>query len=193
MLIHKGLPVISFESGVEFDTWLSIHHTEKAGFWLRYFKKGSNQPTITHDQAVDVALCWGWIDGLSNKYDEVSYLIRFTPRRSKSIWSKVNVAKVEQLIQSGRMQPSGMVQVENAKKDGRWDNAYQPASKMEIPPDFIALIKKDPELYQFYQTLNKANLYAIGFRLSTIRDNEKRAAKMNQIIEMLKNKEKFHA
>lgn len=192
MLTHKGLPVISFESEKEFDTWLSLHHTEESGFWLRYFKKGSNQLTITHSQAVDVALCWGWIDGLSNKYDELSYLVRFTPRRPKSIWSKVNVARVEQLMKSGMMQPSGIIQVEKAKKDGRWDNAYQPASKMEVPPDFIALIKKDPELDQFYQTLNKANVYAIGFRLSTVRDPEKRAAKMNQILAMLKKKEKFY-
>jgi uncharacterized protein YdeI (YjbR/CyaY-like superfamily) len=192
MLIHKQLPVLSFETEVEFESWLSLHYTQQQGIWLRYFKKGSNQPTITHNQAIDIALCWGWIDGLSNKFDDISYLVRFTPRRPKSIWSKVNVAKIEQLIASGKMQPSGLLQVENAKKDGRWDNAYQPASKMEIPADFIALIKKDPEVYEFYKQLNKANLYAIGFKLTTITNPQKRTAKMNQIIEMLKRKEKFH-
>ncbi len=192
MLIHKELPVISFASEAEFDAWLSQHHTEEKGFWLRYFKKGSNKETITHDQAVDVALCWGWIDGLSNKYDDISYLVRFTPRRPKSIWSKVNVAKVEKLIQAARMQPSGLAQVEKAKADGRWDKAYEPASKMEVPPDFIELIKKDPETYTFYQTLDKANLYAIGFRLSTIIDPKKRAAKMEQLADMLKRKDKIH-
>jgi uncharacterized protein YdeI (YjbR/CyaY-like superfamily) len=192
MLIHKELPVISFESPQDFDDWLSLNHTQEKGFWLRYFKKGSNLPTITHDQAVDTALCWGWIDGLGNKYDEISYLVRFTPRRPKSIWSQVNVAKVEKLIQSGRMKPSGMIQVEKAKADGRWEKAYAPASKMEIPPDFIALIEKDPEAYAFYKTLNKANLYAIGFRLSTIADAQKRAIKANQLLEMLRNKQKIH-
>jgi uncharacterized protein YdeI (YjbR/CyaY-like superfamily) len=149
MLIHKDLPVFSFTSEAEFDSWLSQHYTDTTGFWLRYYKKGSNRETITHDKAVDVALCWGWIDGLSNKYDEISYLVRFTPRRPKSIWSKVNVAKVEKLTEAGRMQPSGMAQVET-------------------------------------------NLYAIGFRLTTIADPKKRAAKMTQLAEMLKRKEKIH-
>jgi uncharacterized protein YdeI (YjbR/CyaY-like superfamily) len=192
MLIHKDLPVISFTSEAEFDTWLSQHYTDTTGFWLRYYKKGSNRETIIHDKAVDVALCWGWIDGLSNKYDDISYLVRFTPRRPKSIWSKVNVAKVERLIEAGRMQPSGLVQVEKAKADGRWDLAYQPASKMEVPTDFIELIKQDPETYAFYCSLNKTNLYAIGFRLTTISDPKKRAAKMNQLADMLKRKEKIH-
>ena len=192
MLTHKDLPVLSFTSEAEFDAWLSQHYTETTGFWLRYFKKGSNKETITHDKAVDVALCWGWIDGLANKYDDISYLVRFTPRRPKSIWSKVNVAKVEKLIEAGRMQPSGLAQVEKAKADGRWDIAYQPASKMEVPADFIDLIKQDPETYAFYQTLNKANLYAIGFRLTTVADPKKRAAKMQQLADMLKRKEKIH-
>jgi uncharacterized protein YdeI (YjbR/CyaY-like superfamily) len=192
MLIHKNLPVLSFESAQAFEDWLAANHTQTSGFWLRYYKKASRLPTIVHDEAVDIALCWGWIDGLLNKYDEQSYLVRFTPRRPKSIWSQVNVAKVEKLIQSGRMQPSGLIHVEAAKRDGRWDKAYAPASTMEVPPDFVALVQQEPETYAFYQTLNKTNLFAIGFRLSTIVDPVKREAKMNQLLEMLRNKRKFH-
>jgi uncharacterized protein YdeI (YjbR/CyaY-like superfamily) len=192
MLTYKDLPVVSFASEQDFDNWLRANHEKENGLWLRYFKKASKVPSISHDQAVDVALCWGWIDGLLNKYDEQSYLVRFTPRRPKSIWSQVNVAKVEKLIAAGRMQPGGMAQVEMAKKDGRWDIAYAPASKMEVPADFIALVKEDQEAYAFYQTLNKANLYAIGFRLTTIADPQKRAKKAGQLLEMLRNKQKFH-
>jgi uncharacterized protein YdeI (YjbR/CyaY-like superfamily) len=192
MLTHKDLPVVSFESAAAFEKWLSENYQQEQALWLRYFKKGSNLPSIKHDEAVEVALCWGWIDGLLNKYDDISYLVRFTPRRAKSIWSKVNVAKVERLLQEGRMQPSGMLQVENAKKDGRWARAYEPASKMEIPQDFIDLVKQDQKAFDFYQTLNKANLYAIGFRISTIADPKKRLSRMNQILEKLKNGLKFH-
>jgi uncharacterized protein YdeI (YjbR/CyaY-like superfamily) len=192
MLTHKDRPVFSFETAAAFEKWLSENYQQEQAFWLRYFKKGSNLPSIKHDEAVDVALCWGWIDGLLNKYDDISYLVRFTPRRAKSIWSKVNVARVEKLLQEGRMQPSGIIQVENAKKDGRWARAYEPASKMEVPPDFIDLVKQDQKTFEFYQTLNKANLYAISFRLSTIVDTKKRLSRMNQILEKLKNGQRFH-
>jgi uncharacterized protein YdeI (YjbR/CyaY-like superfamily) len=191
MLTYRDLPVVSFESEQDFDTWLAANHEKEKGFWLRYYKKGSNIPTIRHDQAVDVALCWGWIDGLLNKYDDISYVVRFTPRRPKSTWSQVNVAKVEKLMQAGRMQPSGLAQVALAKQDGRWDIAYAPSSTMEVPADFIELLKQEPEAYAFYLTLNKTNLYTIGYRLTTTTDPIKRAKKANQILEMLRNKQTF--
>jgi uncharacterized protein YdeI (YjbR/CyaY-like superfamily) len=191
-LIHKGLPVLSFEDGHEFYVWLAKHHTQTTGFWLRYYKKSSGVQTIIHDTAVDMALCWGWVDGLINKYDDISYVVRYTPRRQKSIWSKVNVAKVEKLIAQDLMQPPGLVHVTAAKKDGRWDNAYEPASKMTVPEEFIKLIKKDKVAYEFYKTLDKANLYAIGFRL-TIKDPIKFHKKMVQIIDQLHNQVYFHS
>jgi uncharacterized protein YdeI (YjbR/CyaY-like superfamily) len=186
MLTHKELPVISFKTAQKFYAWLKVNHTKEQSFWLRFYKKNSGIASLIRDEAVDTALCWGWIDGLINKYDDESYLLRFTPRRPKSIWSKINVAKIEKLTKFGLMQPNGLAQVEKAKADGRWDRAYEPASKMEVPADFIKLIKKDKIAYSFYQTLNKANTYAIGFRLTTIVDGEKRKQKMNQLFDMLK-------
>ena len=121
---HKDLPVYSFASQQDFDDWLSENCARETGFWLRYYKKATKKPTVHSSEAVDVALCYGWIDGLLNTYDEESYLVRFTPRRPKSVWSKVNVAKVEKLIAEGRMQPSGLVHVDSAKADGRWAAAY---------------------------------------------------------------------
>jgi len=123
-LTHKELPVYSFSNAAEFEKWLSKNHEQNTGFWFRFYKKATNIPTVQMGDAVDIALCWGWIDGLINGYDEQSYLIRFTPRRPKSVWSKINVAKVEKLIAEGRMQPSGLIHVNNAKADGRWDKAY---------------------------------------------------------------------
>jgi uncharacterized protein YdeI (YjbR/CyaY-like superfamily) len=192
MLIHKELPVLSFKTAAKFFAWLKINHAKKQGFWLRFYKKNSSIVSITPDEAVDTALCWGWIDGLINKYDEESYLLRFTPRRPKSVWSKINVAKIEKLTKLGLMQPAGLEQVEKAKADGRWDKAYEPASKIEVPADFIKMVKKDKGVYTFYQTLNRANIYAIAFRLTTVVNPEKRKQKMNQLFEMLKNKKAIY-
>ena len=123
-LTHKDLPVYAFETEADFWNWLSKNYQQTTSFWLRFYKKESKVPSIHYDEAVDVALCFGWIDGLANKYDEESYLVRYTPRRPKSVWSKINVAKVEKLSAEKRMQPSGLAQVESAKKDGRWAAAY---------------------------------------------------------------------
>lgn len=126
--IHKGLPVYSFSTMIDFEQWLSKNYKQETGFWLLFHKKGSDVPTIQPGEAVDVALCYGWIDGLLNTHDDTSYLVRFTPRRAKSVWSKINVAKVEKLIAEGRMQPSGQAHVDSAKQDGRWAAAYSSKS-----------------------------------------------------------------
>lgn len=123
-LIHKNLPVYNFETESEFSNWLSKNYERTTGFWLRFYKKATKIPTVQIGEAVDVALCYGWIDGLLNSYDDESYLVRFTPRRSKSVWSQVNVAKVEKLIAENRMQPSGQAHIDAAKQDGRWAAAY---------------------------------------------------------------------
>jgi uncharacterized protein YdeI (YjbR/CyaY-like superfamily) len=121
---HKDLPVYSFKTEADFLNWLSKNHDTSNGFWLHFYKKATKILSVDYPKAVDVALCYGWIDGLLNSYDDKSYLVRFTPRRPKSVWSKVNVAKVEKLIAEKRMQTSGLAQVESAKKDGRWAAAY---------------------------------------------------------------------
>lgn len=129
---HKDLPVYYFATEAEFQTWLSKNYTSEIGFWLRFYKKATKIPTVQIGEAVDVALCYGWIDGLLNTYDEESYLVRFTPRRPKSVWSQVNVAKVEKLIADNRMKPSGLVHVESAKLDGRWAAAYSSKKQSDL-------------------------------------------------------------
>jgi uncharacterized protein YdeI (YjbR/CyaY-like superfamily) len=185
MLTHKDLPVLSFPDSHEMYVWLAQNHNQTTGFWLRYYKKGSGIATVVHTNAVDMALCWGWIDGLINKYDDVSYVVRFTPRRAKSIWSKVNVAKVERLIAQDLMQTSGLAHIEAAKADGRWDTAYEPSSKMIVPADFLLELEKDKVAHDFFLILDKTNLYPIGFRLTPIIDPVKRSKKISQIIAQL--------
>jgi uncharacterized protein YdeI (YjbR/CyaY-like superfamily) len=191
-LFYKDLPVFRFKIAEDFHNWFLENHTREEGFWLRYYKKGTNKHTILHDQAVDEALCWGWIDGLGNKYDNESWVVRYTPRRAKSVWSKINVAKVEKLIVGKRMQPGGQKQVDAAKADGRWEAAYEGQSTIAIPKEFISLVKTVPEAWEFYQSLNKANKYTIAYRISTTVGKEKKHLKIKQLFKMMINKKKFH-
>jgi uncharacterized protein YdeI (YjbR/CyaY-like superfamily) len=167
-LMHKDLEVYSFQTKDIFYDWLGKNYSQDKGFWLRYYKVATKKPTVSYTDSVDVALCWGWIDGLTNRYDEESYLVRFTPRRPKSVWSKINVGKVERLIADKLMQPSGLIHIESAKSDGRWDAAYSGQSAMEVPKEFIDQISKDPEVFKFYDSMSKANKYAIAFRIETV-------------------------
>jgi uncharacterized protein YdeI (YjbR/CyaY-like superfamily) len=185
MLTHKDLPVVSFKNFVEFEAWLSQNYQLEKGFWLRYYKKASGVETILHGDAVDVALCWGWIDGLTNKYDEKSWVIRYTPRGKKSIWSQVNVAKVERLIAENRMQPSGLTHIESAKADGRWDKAYAGQGTMQVPGDFLTELTKYPEKQAIFDTYNKSQKYPVGFALSQISDPVKRQNKIKNLIEKI--------
>ena len=191
-LFHKELEVHSFKTKDAFYTWLGKNHKRELGFWLRYFKKGSEIASILPTDAVDVALCWGWIDGLINKYDEQSYVVRFTPRRPKSVWSKVNVAKVERLIESGLMQPRGLEQVEAAQADGRWQAAYGGQAMIELPEEFMQQVNCEPDVQAFFKTLNKANRYAIAFRIATAVGDAKRAKVIAKMIEMLRQKKTLH-
>lgn len=186
------MPVFSFETKKAFYDWLAKNYSSEQGFWLRYYKKNSGVPTIVHGEAVDVALCWGWIDGLTNGYDELSYLIRFTQRRPKSVWSQINVAKVEKLIAEGLMQPSGMAHIEAAKNDGRWEAAYAGQSTMELPKEFIKLVSTDKDAKTFFDSLNKTNSYAIAFRIATAVGKEKKERVMQKMFEMLKEKKTFY-
>ncbi len=186
-------PIKSFPSSKQWKEWLAINYAiSNNGIWLRIFKKNSAEATITYDEALDEALCFGWIDGQKKAYDEKSWLQKFTPRRSKSIWSKRNKTRAIQLIEEKRMQPSGLKEIETAKKDGRWDKAYDSPGQMEIPADFLAILKKDRKAYEFFKTLNKANIYAIAWRLQTAKKPETREKRMQILLEMMKKQQKLH-
>jgi uncharacterized protein YdeI (YjbR/CyaY-like superfamily) len=183
----------SFSSSTQWKEWLALNYASfNNGIWLRIFKKDSGEKTITYDEALDEALCFGWIDGQKKTYDEKSWLQKFTPRRSKSIWSKRNKARAALLIEEKRMQPSGLKEIETANKDGRWDKAYDSPSQMEIPSDFLAILKKDQQAYEFFKKLNKANIYAIAWRLQTAKTLETREKRMRVLLEMMKNRQKLH-
>ena len=190
---HKGnLPVLAFKTPDAMEKWLAKNYSASDGVWLKIYKKGSGTPTVSYAQAVDVALCYGWIDGLLNSVDEKAYMIRFTPRRSKSIWSKKNIEKVSRLINDGKMRPAGLKEIEKAKADGRWEQAYDSPSNIEMPDDFLKLLSKIPKARIFFQTLNKTNTYAIAWRLQTAKKPETREKRMKTILEMLSREEKCH-
>lgn len=186
------LPTIGFKTAQSFETWLKKHHDSSNGLWLKIFKKNSGIKTISYAEALDVALCYGWIDGQKNAYDEQAYLQKFCPRREKSIWSKINIGHVERLISEDRMRPPGLKAVEKAKADGRWENAYDSPSKMTIPEDFLKELSKNNKAEKFFKSLNKTNLFSIGFRLQTAKKQETREKRMKEIIEKLAKGEKFH-
>jgi len=186
------LPVISFESPMEWEQWLEINHTNVNGIWLQFFKKGSSVPSVTYEQALDEALCYGWIDGQKKTYDERSYLIKFTPRRAKSIWSKKNIEHIARLHKQGKMKPRGIKEAELAKADGRWEQAYDSPSNMKMPDDFLQRLSKNKKAKAFFETLNKANTYAIAWRLQTAKKPETREKRMQQLLEMMAQGKKIH-
>jgi uncharacterized protein YdeI (YjbR/CyaY-like superfamily) len=186
------LPVLTFTSGKEFASWLAKHHKGSPGIWIRLFKIKSGVPTITYSEALDAALCYGWIDGQKKPYDTESWLQKFTPRRPKSIWSKRNREHIERLDKSGMMKAAGMKEVEAAKADGRWEQAYASPSNMVVPADLLAELAKNKKAEAFFKTLNKTNTYSIVWRLETAKKPETRNKRMKLILEMLKKGEKFH-
>ncbi|HEV7718145.1 MAG TPA: YdeI/OmpD-associated family protein [Arsenicitalea sp.] len=175
----------AFDSEAAFEAWLRVNHDKASELYLRIYKKGSDVPTVTYAQAVDVALCWGWIDGLKKGYDESSFLQRFTPRKPRSIWSRINCQHVERLTAAGRMTPHGQKHIDAAKADGRWDAAYAGASKMTVPDDLLAAIEAEPKAFEMFQTLNKQNLYALAFRTHNVKTPAVRAKKVAGFVEML--------
>ncbi len=186
-------PVKSFASPKQWKEWLAKNYAISSdGIWLRISKKHSGEATITYDEALDEALCFGWIDGQKKGYDEKSWLQKFTPRRSKSLWSKRNRTRAVRLIEEKRMQPSGLEEIERAKKDGRWDKAYHSPGQMEMPADFLAMLRKDRQAYDFFKTLNKANTYAIAWRLETAKKPETREKRMQILLTMMKKRQKLH-
>jgi len=186
------IPIIGFASDEEWELWLVKNHASSNGLWLKIFKKDSGNKTVTYAEALDVALCYGWIDGQKKSNDAQSFLQKFTPRRTKSIWSKVNTEHIERLTKAGKMKPAGIKVVEEAKADGRWEKAYSSGSKMTMPEDFLKELSKNKKAEAFFKTLNKTNLYSIGFRLQTAKTEETRLKRMKAILDMMKKGTKFH-
>jgi uncharacterized protein YdeI (YjbR/CyaY-like superfamily) len=186
------LPIQPFASKTKWAEWLAKQHDTSAGVWLKFAKKDSGIPSVTYEEALDVALCYGWIDGQKKGFDDQSWLQKFTPRGPKSIWSKINTEKAERLIAAGAMQPAGLKAVEAAKQDGRWDTAYSSQRNMSVPEDFQAALDKNKKAKTFFTTLNSANRYAILFRIQTAKKAETRAKRIRQFIQMLERGEKLH-
>jgi len=192
METFRDQPVLSFATADQWNAWLAANHAIANGVWLKFAKKGSDIPSINHDIALHEALCYGWIDGQAYPYEAPFYLQKFTPRRAKSMWSKRNIELVEKLIAEGRMQPAGQAEIDAAKADGRWAQAYDKPSEMTMPDDFAAELDKHPTAKAFYATLNKTNTYAILWRLQTAKKPETRLARMQKLIAMLDEEKKLH-
>src|SRR5216683_2692520 len=188
----SDLSVMSFATWQDWEAWLNEHHADTKGVWLKIAKKGTGISSVSYAEALDSALCFGWIDGQKASFDEQYWLQKFTPRSPKSIWSKVNCGKATVLMAEGRMQPAGMQQVELAKADGRWEAAYKSQSKITVPADFQSALDKNQQARDFFTTLNSVNRYAILFRIQTAKKPETRSARIQKFIEMLLNKQKLY-
>jgi uncharacterized protein YdeI (YjbR/CyaY-like superfamily) len=184
--------MVAFADAEEWSTWLASRHQSSLGVWLKIAKKASNTTSITYAEAVEVALAWGWIDGQKGKLDEKWWLQRFTPRGSRSIWSKINREKALALIAAGKMMPSGLAEVERAKQDGRWERAYESQSRASVPEDLEAALAKNPRAQKFFATLDSRNRYAVLFRVQHAKRAETRARRIAEFVDMLAKGEKLH-
>ena len=187
-----GLPVAGFEDLAAFSQWLDLQPASSPGLWLRLAKKDSVTVSLSKQQAIDAALCHGWIDGQLETYDTDHFLVRFTPRKPRSKWSQVNCKRTEQLLGEGRMQPGGLAQVAAAKADGRWDAAYAPASTATVPEDLQAALNASPVAAPFFATLTGANRYAILYRIGAVKRPETRARKIAGYVAMMERGETIH-
>ena len=185
------LPTLPFESKKKFAEWLAKQHDKSAGVWMKLAKKATGIPSVTYAEALDVALCYGWIDGQRNSFDENYFIQKFTPRRPKSIWSKINTEKVERLIESGEMKPSGLKAIEAAKQDGRWDAAYASQKNISVPDDFKSALSKNGKAKTFFESLTGAKRYSFLFRIETAKKAETRAKRILHFVEMLEKGETF--
>jgi uncharacterized protein YdeI (YjbR/CyaY-like superfamily) len=179
--------VALFETSDAWEQWLTEHHCCAQLVWLQIAKKGVLSKTVTYDEALDVALCFGWIDGQRKSQDEHYFLQRFTPRRRGSLWSKRNVIKAIRLFEAGKVQPSGLAEIEAAQDDGRWHRAYDSSRSMSIPDDFLSALRKNRRAKECFNALNKASLYAIGFRLQTAKTPEIRQRRIDSIMKLLES------
>ena len=178
-------PIVSFKTSKAWDTWLSKHFESTPGVWIRFAKKASGLKSVTYREALDVALCHGWIDGLRKSFDEDTFIQKFTPRGPKSIWSKINKAKALALIAGKQMRVGGHAAIEQAKANGRWDSAYDGFKSSTIPPDLEAAFKKNPGAKKFFATVSAQNRYAVLFRIQTAPKPELRKRRIEQFVSML--------
>jgi uncharacterized protein YdeI (YjbR/CyaY-like superfamily) len=185
-------PRLTFSNQSEWENWLAQNGGTSTGIWLRIAKKGAEPPALTYEQALESALCHGWIDGQKRADDEKYWLQRFTRRSAKSIWSKLNKDRAEALIAAGRMLPSGMREIEKAKEDGRWELAYTSASNSVVPDDLRAALDANPKASAFFATLNSRNRYAILFRVQNAKMPATRGRKIDEFISMLNRGETFY-
>ena len=186
------LPIILFASGAELEAWLEAEHAESEGIWLKIAKKGSGVGSVSYAEAVELGLCFGWIDGQGMRLDDRHYLQRFTPRRPRSKWSRLNRDRAEALVAAGRMRPSGLAAVEAARADGRWDAAYEPPSTAEVPPDLERELARDRSAREAFEALDGANRYAIIYRLNEAKRPETRERRLQKFVEMLRRGERIH-
>jgi uncharacterized protein YdeI (YjbR/CyaY-like superfamily) len=186
------LPVMTFESTGAWDTWLAAHHADSPGLWLKIAKKGAAGRTISYSDALDVALCHGWIDGQKGRHDDEYWLQRFTPRKPGGNWSKINTERAAALIASGRMAPAGLREVERAQADGRWEQAYESQSRVTVPEDLARALAANERARAFFATLDSANRYAILYRIGTAKKPETRAKRIDTFVTMLSEHKKIH-
>jgi uncharacterized protein YdeI (YjbR/CyaY-like superfamily) len=187
-VIPNPKKIKSFRTEAEFESWLAKHHASETELWLKIHKKGSGAASVTNAQAIDVALCWGWIDGLRKAFDERSFLQRFTPRKSRSIWSQINREHVARLTAAGRMTPHGQRQIDAAKADGRWAAAYAPmraASHDTLPADLRAAIAANPRAAKTFKTLDRRNLFSLAFRTNNMKTPAGREKKIASLVATL--------
>ncbi|MFM5955079.1 MAG: YdeI/OmpD-associated family protein [Novosphingobium sp.] len=190
--MRSGLPILVFADAASLDAWLAGQPLEAQGAWLRFAKKSADFATVSKAEAIDAALCHGWIDGQLDKYDAQSWLIRFTPRKAKSKWSQINRKRAEELVDEGRIRLAGQAQVDRAKADGRWAAAYAPASTAAVPADLQAALDASPEAARFFATLTGANRYAVLYRLGAVKRADTRTRKIAQFIAMLERGKTVH-
>jgi uncharacterized protein YdeI (YjbR/CyaY-like superfamily) len=181
-----------FPTPADFYAWLAKNHDRETELWIKMHKKGSGLPSIAWNEAVDVCLCWGWIDGIRKSFDEKSFVQRYTPRGKKSIWSQINVDNVARLVAEGRMTKHGLAQVDAAKADGRWARAYAPIRSTTTPDDLLKAIESSPDALATYRALDKTNLFALAFRVGQTKTPEKRAEKIAAVVTMLAKGQAFH-
>jgi uncharacterized protein YdeI (YjbR/CyaY-like superfamily) len=184
--------ILSFRTPVEFRKWLTKNHDQSDRIWLLLAKKNSGQASVTYAEALDEALCFGWIDGQKKPHDESAWLQRFSRRRPRSGWSKLNTQHTDRLIAAGRMQPAGQAEIDAARSDGRWTAAYDSPSTDTIPEDFLAALRKNKKAQKFFESLNKSNRYAISYRLQTAKKPETKVKRIEAIVAMLARGEAFH-
>ena len=185
-------PILQFETAQAFEAWLEANGAESPGIYIRIAKKGSGIPSVSYAEAVEVALCHGWIDAIRKRYDEKSFLQKFTPRSPRSVWSAINKKKVQELMKAKLMRPAGLAAVKAAKANRQWDKAYAPASTIKVPPDLAAALKKNKQAKAFFDTLKGSSRYAFLHRLLTAKKEETRAKRLAQFIAMMERGEAFH-